>query len=80
MRTEVTYTPCATSSKEQTGYIITFTQFQERNILTKTRNDVESDDKYDDKSIMPPLLSEEDMYAMDSGDESDHDLISTEML
>ena len=29
---------------------------------------------------MPPLLSEEDMYAMDSGDESDHDLISTEML
>ena len=29
---------------------------------------------------MPPLLSEEDMDAMDSGDESDHDLISTEML
>ena len=29
---------------------------------------------------MPPILSEEDMYAMDSGDESDHDLISTEML
>ena len=29
---------------------------------------------------MPPLLSEEEMYAMDSGDESDHVLISTEML
>ena len=29
---------------------------------------------------MPPLLSEEDMDAMDSGDESDHDIISTEML
>ena len=29
---------------------------------------------------MPPLLSKEDMYAMDSGDESYHDLISTEML
>ena len=29
---------------------------------------------------MPPLPSKEDMDAMDSGDESDHDLISTEML
>ena len=34
----------------------------------------------DDDSIMPPLLSEEDMDAMNSGDESDHDLISTEIL
>ena len=31
-------------------------------------------------SIMQPLLIEEEMYAMDSGDESDDDLISTEML
>ena len=29
---------------------------------------------------MPPLLSKEDMDAMDYGDESDHDFISTEML
>ena len=29
---------------------------------------------------MPPLLSKEDMDAMNSGDESDHDLISTCML
>ena len=29
---------------------------------------------------MPPLLSEEEMDAMDYGDELDHDLISTEML
>ena len=29
---------------------------------------------------MPPIFSEEDMDAMDSGNESDHDLISTEML
>ena len=28
MRTEVTYTPYATSSKEQTGDIITFAQFE----------------------------------------------------
>ena len=29
---------------------------------------------------MPLLLIEEEMAAMDSDDESDHDLISTEML
>ena len=29
---------------------------------------------------MPPQLSKEEMYAMDSGDQSDYDLISTEML
>ena len=29
---------------------------------------------------MLPLLSEEEMDAMDSGDESDYDLISTDML
>ena len=29
---------------------------------------------------MPPLLSEGDIDAMDSGDESDHDIISTDML
>ena len=29
---------------------------------------------------MSPLLSEEEMYAMDSGDESEHDLMSTKML
>ena len=29
---------------------------------------------------MPPLIIEEEIDAMDSGDESDHDLISMEML
>ena len=29
---------------------------------------------------MPPLLSKEEMDSMDYGDESDHDLICTEML
>ena len=52
-------------------------QFEEGNISTKTHNNVESDD---DDSIMSPLLSEEDMDAMDSDDESDHYLISTEIL
>ena len=58
MRPAVTYTPYATSSKEQTGDVITFTQFEEGNIWTKTPNDAESG--YDD-SIIPPLLSKEDM-------------------
>ena len=39
MRPEVTYTPYATSLKEQTGNVITFTQFEEGNILTEPRND-----------------------------------------
>ena len=47
------------------------------NILSETHNDAESDD---DDSIMPPILSEEEMDAMDSGDDSDHDLISTDIL
>ena len=29
---------------------------------------------------MPPLPSKEEMDAMDSDDESDHDILSTEML
>ena len=57
-----------------------FAQCEEGNIWTKTRNDAESCDKYDDDSIMPPLLSKEEMDAMDSGNESYHDLISTEMV
>ena len=49
MRLALTYTPYATSSKEQTGDIITFTQFEDRNILTETRNDAESGDKSDNE-------------------------------
>ena len=37
MRPAVTYTPCVTSSREQTGDIITFTYFEEGDILTKSR-------------------------------------------
>ena len=49
MRPTVTYTPYATSSREQTADIITFTHFEEGNILTKTRNDAESGDESDNK-------------------------------
>ena len=77
MRPAVTYTPYAMSSKEQTGNVITFTQFEEGEIWTETRNDAESGDESNNKSIM---MSKQDMEAINSGDESDHDLISTEML
>ena len=80
MRPSVTYTPCATCSREQTGNIITFAQFEEGNIWTKTRNDEERRDESYDNSIIPPLLRKEGMDAMDSGDKSEHDNISTEML
>ena len=77
MRLAVTYTPYATSMKEQTGNVITFAHFEEGNILTKTFNNAESGEESDNKSIM---MSKQDMNAINSGDESDHDLISTEML
>ena len=44
MRLSVTYTPCSTSPREKTGDIITFAQFEEGNISTKTRNNAESGD------------------------------------
>ena len=78
MRPAVAYTPYTTSSsKEQTGNVITFTQFEEGDILTETCNDAESGDESDNESIM---MSEQDMENINSGDESDNDLISTEML
>ena len=55
-----TYTPCDTSSREQTGNIIRFTQFEEGNILSETHEDAESDDESgdesNDNSTMPPLI------------------------
>ena len=76
----VTYTPCATSSRGETGDIIMFTQFEEGNIFTKTHKNAESGDKSNENPIITLLLIEEEMDAMDSSDESDHDLISTEIL
>ena len=57
-----------------------FAQFEEGNLLSETRKNAESGDESDDDSIMPPLLSKEEIDAMDSGDETDDDPISTQML
>ena len=48
MYSSVTYKPCATSSRVKTGDILTFSQFEEGNILSETRNDTESGEEYDD--------------------------------
>ena len=77
VRPTVTYTPYATSSKEQTGNVITFAQFEEGNLISETRNDTESDDESDNESIM---MSEKDMENIDEKEKFDEDLISTETL
>ena len=58
MSQAVTYTPYVTSSKEQTGDVITFAQFKKEDLISETRNDTESDDASDSESIM---ISERDM-------------------
>ena len=77
MRLAVTYTSYATSSKEQTGDVITFAHFEEGNLLSETRNDTESGDESDSESIM---MSEKDMEDLDETEKFDDDLISTETL
>ena len=47
MRPEVTYSPYTTSPKEKNVDVITFTQFEEGNLLTETCNDAESCDESD---------------------------------
>ena len=77
MRPTVTYTPYAASSKEQTGDIITFAQFEEGTSISETRNDTEISDESDSKSIM---MIEKDMENIDETEKFDDDLISTETL
>ena len=74
MRTPVTYTPCATYLREQTGDIIKFAQFEEGNIRTKTCNNAESGDKSNGDSTIPQIISKEEMDAMNSVNESYNDL------
>ena len=77
MRPTVTYTPYATSSKEQTGDVIKFAQFEEGNLISETRNDTESGDESDSESIM---MSKKDMENLDEEENFDDDLISMETL
>ena len=87
MRPAVSYTPYDKSKGGESGNIITFAQFEEdyllletRNLLSENRDDIESDNKYDYNSTMPPLISYEEMDVMTSGNESNAEPMSTEML
>ena len=77
MRPTVTYTLYSTSSKEQTGDVITFPQFEEGNLLSEPRNDTESGDESVSKSI---VMSKQNMKNLDEKEKFDNDLISTETL
>ena len=77
MRPEVTYTPYVTSSKEKTGDVITFAQFEEGNLLSETRNNTESNDASDNDTIM---ISLSDMENINEEEKFDDGLISTETL
>ena len=61
--------------------MITFTQFEEGDVLSGTSEDADIDDESGDKSneysIMPPPLSLEELNVLDSGDESDNEPMST---
>ena len=72
----VSHAPYDTSSKEQTGDIITFAHFEDRGLLSETRDDAEIGDESDDNSIIPPLISKEEIDLMDSGDESEDEPMS----
>ena len=68
MRPAVTYTLYAASSKEKTGDVITFANFEEGNLLTETRNDSESGDESDSESL---IMNEQDMENLDSNEQSE---------
>ena len=80
MRPAVSCIPYATSSREKTGNIITFTHFEQGNLLSETCDNMKSGNKYDKDSNMPPLISEEEMDEMSLGNESDDETMSTGML
>ena len=87
MRPSLSRTSYATCSRDQTGNIITFAQFEERNLLSeaqdllsKTLDNTESGNKSDEDSTMPQLISEEEMGVISSGGEYDAEPMSTDML
>ena len=76
-----------TSLRKKTGNIITFTQFEEENVwsetqnlLSKTSDDTESSNESDDNLTLSPLINEEEIDAVLSGNESDAEPIPTELL
>ena len=67
-------------SKGETGDKITFAQFEDGDLSSKTRDDTASGNKSDDDSTLAPLISEEGMDMMSSGNESDDEPMYIDML
>ena len=76
----MSYIPYATSSKDQTGDIFTFTRFEEVNLLLETLNNTESGKKSNDDSNLAPIISDDDINVMPSYDDSDAEHMSIYML
>ena len=57
-----------------------FALFTEGNLLSETHENEESVDKYDNNSITRPLISEEEIETMGSGDEYEDEHMYIEML
>ena len=58
MQPAVSYIPYDISSKEKTGDIITFTQFEEGDLPSESHNNMESGNKSDDYSALVLLIIE----------------------
>ena len=80
LRLAVSYIHCAKSLRWKNGNIILFSQLKEGGLLSQSSDNAESADKSDDDSTMAPWISEEEMDLMNSGDESDAEPMSKEML
>ena len=80
MQPEVSYATYATYSVEQTGDIITFTQFEEGGLLSESWNSTGSGNGFDDDSTLAPLISEAEMDGTSSGDESGAEPMAKDML
>ena len=80
VRPAVLYIPFDTPSKEKTGDKITFVQFEEGNLLSESCNDTERGEEYYDDLTLPPLIGEAKIDEMSSGNESDAEPMSTDML
>ena len=87
IQSAVSYILYAPSSRGKTGDIIITVQFKDVDLLYETWNllsephdDPETGNKSDDDSTLPPLINEEEIDVMASGDESDSEPMSTEIL
>ena len=56
------------------------TKFQEGNLILEYHYGTESGDEYDDYLTLPPIINEEEMDRISSGNESDAELMPTDML